>query len=418
MSEPESNKDYSISQNDPGKKKQSFKKSLDCHQGTKPVKIYEYFSNNTSELFEDINRREYGEGLGKGLSVGGGFSKPTNMSTLTHYNNFTGDGIRKLKTIDITNILQNISELTINYIVGTSNNGGENPDTNEDLMLKLYSDSETEGDITIYKAGSPNSPGLQIFTAHSDMINRLKKCSKFEIYQKFHSKSDYDQYGIVSVELTSSEITKGLEYRECQLSNLLKNKNENSANIDFTKFENYFLSMSNKNANNIKDYNNLKKYFNKFYYNVIGNISIKNDNLDTEIAKHKLEIKYRLNDIYIKSNRIEILKLLITGLLLSLLVIILNKYLVVELPVINIISLIMTLFIFLIMIRIITNSNRGTLNFREFNYSASPLDKQSFWDKFKNLLLDLVPWSSSPHSQSINREGTNVIVVPNSDVRF
>ena len=413
MSEPESKKDYSKSQ-----KKQSFKKSLDCHQGTKPVKIYEYFSNNTSELFEDINRREYGNGRGKGLGGGGGFSNPTNMSTLTHYNNFTGDGIRKLKTKDITNILQNISELTINYIVGTSNNGGENPDTNEDLMLKLYSDSDKEGDITIYKAGSPNSPGLHIFTAHSDMINRLKKCSKFEIYQKFHSKSDYDQYGIVSVELTSSEITKGLEYRECQLSNLLKNKNENSANMDFTKFENYFLSMSNKNANNIKDYNNLKKYFNKFYYNVIGNISIKNDNLDTEIAKHKLEIKYRLNDIYIKSNRIEILKLLITGLLLSLLVIILNKYLVVELPVINIISLIMTLFIFLIMIRIITNSNRGTLNFREFNYSASPLDKQSFWDKFKNLLLDLVPWSSSPHSQSINREGTNVIVVPNSDVRF
>lgn len=418
MSEPESIKDYSKSQNDPGKKKQSFKKSLDCHKGTKPAKIYEYFSNKTSELFEDINRREYGNGRGKGLGGGGGFSKPTNMSTLTHYNNFTGDGIRKLKTIDITNILQNISGLTINYIVGTSNNGGENPDTNEDLMLKLYSDSDTEGDITIYKAKSPNIPGLQTFIAPSDMINRLKKCSKFEIYQKFHSKSDYDQYGIVSVELTSSEITKGLEYRECQLSNLLKNKNENSANIDFTKFENYFLSMSNKNANNIKDYNNLKKYFNKFYYNVIGNISIKNDNLDTEIAKHKLEIKYRLNDIYIKSNRIEILKLLITGLLLSLLVIILNKYLVVELPVINIISLIMTLFIFLIMIRIITNSNRGTLNFREFNYSASPLDKQSFWDKFKNLLLDLVPWSSSPHSQSINREGTNVIVVPNSDVRF
>ena len=207
MSEPESKKDYSISQNDPGKKKQSFKKSLDCHQENELVKIYEYFSNKTSELFEDINRREYGNGRGGG----GGFLKPKNMSTLTHYNHFTGDGIRKLKTIDITNILQNISGLTINYIVGTSNNGGENPDTNEDLMLKLYSDSDTEGDITIYKATSPNIPGLQTFTAPSDMINKLKKSSRFKIYQKFHSKSDYDQYGIVSVELTSSEITKGLE---------------------------------------------------------------------------------------------------------------------------------------------------------------------------------------------------------------
>lgn len=388
MPEPSSTKDYSISKNR-RHNKLSFKKSLDCHEGAVDVVIYESFSNENSELFEDINRKQYGTGN----SINDGFKKPD--STLTHYHHFTGSDIRKLKTIDITNILQNISGLKIKYIVGTSNNGGENVDTNEDLMLKLYSDSDTEEDITIYVAKAPNDSDLQHFSADKQMINRLKKCSKFEIYQKFHSKSDYDQYGIVSVELTSSEITKGLEYRECQLRNLLKNTSRDDANIDFTKFENYFLSMSNKNKKNTSDYKNLEKYFNKFYYNVTGNISIKNDNLETEIAKHKLEIKYRLNDIYIKTNKIEILKLLITGLLLSLLVIILNKYLVVELPVINIISLIMSLFVFLIMIRVVTNSNKLSRNFREFNYGTSPFDEKSFWDKFTDLLLGMVPWSSS-----------------------
>ena len=391
-------------------------RSLECIEVPMDVVLVENFSSEKSELFDNTNRKKYTTGSGASR----GFVQPKEI-TNTHYNIFTGDGLRYLKTKNIRDILQNISSLEINFIVGSGTNGGNRPELTEDLNLKTYdADDKTIDSFTIFKVpdGGNTKEDVINWSADPNTLDKLKKSYSFEIYEKADSQSEYDIYGIVSVKITSSTNDKDLKYRTCQLRNLLKYKKDGvDANIDFMKFKDLFDNIQTKNDNNITDYNNLKKYFNKFYYNVIGNISIKNDNLDTEIAKHKLEIKYRLNDIYIKSNRIEILKLLITGLLLSLLVIILNKYLVVELPVINIISLIMTLFIFLIMIRIITNSNRGTLNFREFNYSASPLDKQSFWDKFKNLLLDLVPWSSSPHSQSINREGTNVIVVPSSDIR-
>jgi hypothetical protein len=141
----------------------------------------------------------------------------------------------------------------------------------------------------------------------------------------------------------------------------------------------------------------------KYYYSSMANVIIKNEKLNDEIAKHRVEIEYKLNDIYIKDNKIEILKLIITGALLSLLTLALNKYIVFDLPVINIISVVISIFLFLIIIRVVTNRNRRPLNFREFNYSERP-GMGGFWSQLRDLLLDNLPIPSikSRHTSELN----------------
>ena len=128
----------------------------------------------------------------------------------------------------------------------------------------------------------------------------------------------------------------------------------------------------------------------KYYYNSMANIQIKNDKLGEEIGKHKLEIDYKLNDIFIKDNTIDILKLIITGALLSLLTLALNKYIIIDLPVINIISVIISIFLFIIIIRVIINRQKKPLNFRQFNYARNP-DEGGFWNELSSLLLNAIP---------------------------
>jgi len=150
--------------------------------------------------------------------------------------------------------------------------------------------------------------------------------------------------------------------------------------------------------------------FTDYYYNNMANISIKNEKIDEHIAKHKLEIEYALNDIYIKDNEIEILKLVITGTLLSLLTIAINKFLGFNLPIINIISIIVSIFVFLILIRVIINMNKKKLNFREFNYAKSPKE-YGFFDKLSKLLSDLIPSFKLRESESHNSQ-----IIPSGNI--
>ena len=144
-----------------------------------------------------------------------------------------------------------------------------------------------------------------------------------------------------------------------------------------------------------------KPNFTDYYYNNMANISIKNNKIDEHIAKHKLEIEYALNDIYIKDNEIEILKLVITGTLLSLLTIAINKFLGFNLHIINIICIIVSIFVFLILIRVIINMNKKNLNFMEFNYAKSPKE-YGFFDKLSKLFSDLIPSFKLRESQLHN----------------
>jgi hypothetical protein len=162
-----------------------------------------------------------------------------------------------------------------------------------------------------------------------------------------------------------------------------------------------------KEIKTLKVDSNLYTYF----YNTMGGIQVKNDKLDDEIDKHKLEIEYRLNDIYTKDGTIDILKLLITGILLSLLVLALNKYIILDIPVINIISVILSIFLFLIIIRVITNRSKKPMNFRQFNYSENPSD-YGFWSDLSNLILGHLP--GLPKSRSVGE--SNISNIPHGNV--
>ena len=107
---------------------------------------------------------------------------------------------------------------------------------------------------------------------------------------------------------------------------------------------------------------------------------------------------------------IEILKLVITGTLLSLLTIAINKFLGFNLHIINIISIIVSIFVFLILIRVIINMNKKKLNFREFNYAKSPKE-YGFFDKLSKLLSDLIPSFKLRESESHNSQ-----IIPSGNI--
>ena len=144
----------------------------------------------------------------------------------------------------------------------------------------------------------------------------------------------------------------------------------------------------------------------------MANIQIKNEKLGEEIDKHKLEIEYKLNDIYIKDNTIDILKLIITGALLSLLTLALNKYIIIDLPVINIISVIISIFLFLVIIRVIINRQKKPLNFRQFNYARDP-EIHGFWNELSSLLLKALP---HPSFKSRTMDSRQHVEVPHGDI--
>jgi hypothetical protein len=208
--------------------------------------------------------------------------------------------------------------------------------------------------------------------------------------------------------------------KEALLKDVTKAINNNNVASIFTKYHGQLQNLSpeeeeeeiliNELDQIIIDYLNQPKFpdLSNYYYNSMANVRIKNDKLDEEIAKHKVEIDYRLNDIYIKDNKIDILKLIITGALLSLLTLALNKYVVFDLPVINIISVVISIFLFLIIIRVITNRNKRPLNFREFNYSEGP-GELGFWSQLSTLLFENLP---IPTIKSRKGSDSNSVVLP------
>jgi len=228
------------------------------------------------------------------------------------------------------------------------------------------------------------------------IINQMKNMPGFNPTQDMQK--DFDTL-ITSIKTDDSEMYNALAQKyDNKVGNVI-NDAKFTNNID-----SIFSQIITFISENTKDNPDLKKY----YYNTIANIKIKNDTLDDNFAKHNLEIKYALNDIYIKDNKIDILQLLITGALLSLLTIAINKYLAFDLPVINIISIIVSIFVFLILIRVITNRNKKPLNFREFNYSTEPTN-YGFLDKLFGLLYDEIPTFKLRKTDS-----TNNLIIPAS----
>ena len=75
----------------------------------------------------------------------------------------------------------------------------------------------------------------------------------------------------------------------------------------------------------------------------------------------------------------------------------------------------MTAIVFLILIRVVSTRNRRTFNNREYNYSYQPeSDKESIFDKLKDVLLKAIPFNNNEDAEekikSLN--DPNVINVP------
>lgn len=189
----------------------------------------------------------------------------------------------------------------------------------------------------------------------------------------------------------------------------------NTYKLSASEFVDLFNSISAKDTTHLNDYLLLYAYFKYYYNNRINNVETKNNELNQENDTYKIEIKYRLNDIYIKNNKIDILKLLVTGVLLSLVVLMLNKITSdeLEIPVTNIVAIIMTIFIFIIIIRILRNLNKRQFNFREYKYIQHPGDR-TFWGKIGHMLYNLIP--SSNKDTKIYPENNGETDIPHGNV--
>ena len=268
---------------------------------------------------------------------------------------------------------------------------GDNPgltiehETNEFLLeYKLNNKKKTIADLT-----SQISSLQQSGSASSTEINQLKAQLSSE-----KSKFDKDEMIIKNVKKTLNDVDTYNKTSE-ETIKLFKEIKEN----DDKNLEHYLV---------------LYAYFKYYYNNNINTVKHTNNELDDENNKLELEIKYRLNDIFIKDNKIEILKLLVTGVLLSLVVIMLNNVSSdrIPLPVINIVTIIMTIFIFIVIIRILRNLNKRDFNFREYKYSQHPGDR-SFLGKLGHLLYNAIP--KSKHKKKYKKHD-NSIIIPHGNV--
>ena len=152
------------------------------------------------------------------------------------------------------------------------------------------------------------------------------------------------------------------------------------------------------------DYNN---YIQKVS-DIETDIDHKNNKIDDLNNTLDIEIKYHLNDIFIKDNTIEILKLLITGVLLSFIILMINKITTIPIPIINVVTIIMTIFLFLVFIRILRNMNKRTFNFREYKYSQHPGDR-TFWGKLSHMLYNAIPSiKKKKHREVYDLGGTEI----------
>ena len=144
---------------------------------------------------------------GNGIGQSGGF----NSSTTTYWR-FTGQGssntygsnprILTLGQLDLTNY----NEFEFTAIAGTSSNGGENCDTDEDLEISYSTDGGTTyTQITVLDAEDARFTGSTFGLVTLDIPEAAKTSGVIlKFCQEKHSGSAYDQWGIEYVKLLES----------------------------------------------------------------------------------------------------------------------------------------------------------------------------------------------------------------------
>jgi len=161
-----------------------------------------FISNTNHGSQEDVIIRTNGTGL----SSSGGFANPTGASSLFGFRGNLGTkGVRFLTTADINTS----SYLTLEFylIQGTSSNGGEATDANDNMVLQYSTNGGNSYTALATYLGSPRN--YSTWTKVTVTLPSGAKASsvRFRWYNTHTSSGDFDHWGVSLVKLHDGTIT-------------------------------------------------------------------------------------------------------------------------------------------------------------------------------------------------------------------
>ena len=161
-----------------------------------------FISNTNHGSKEDVVIRTNGTGTGTA-----GFANPNGATSLFGFRGFTAtSGVRTLTTADI----DTSSYLTLEFylIQGTSSNGGEGTDTNDNMVLQYSTNGGNSYTALATYLGSPRNYGTWTKVMVTLPSGAKASSVRFRWYNTHTASGDFDHWGVSLVRLHdgSSEI--------------------------------------------------------------------------------------------------------------------------------------------------------------------------------------------------------------------
>ena len=216
---------------------------------------------------------------GTGFTSTDGFISNAEPKPTRRYVQFSGTGIRFIRTKNISEFLKTGQNIKIFFIQGNSNNGGENPDLNEDLDLIISNSGLGQLSSDRISSGAEFFTG-RTFVEFNHTITALEAATGayITIQQSSNSGGSFDNYGVKYLELSygdgyiiDSDTGMGIDVHFNAYGNqciglmdgyLKSNFNETSYNTMNTVLYNASVNASaTSEFSNIQNY----KYVNKIY---------------------------------------------------------------------------------------------------------------------------------------------------------
>ena len=171
------------------------------------------FNDGNSDITGDVPVADAGPGTSHD-----GFDSTLEPQPTDKYLRFYGgntSGIKAIKTKNIRSLLSSITSFELYFIIGNDSNGGENPDNNEDLVLRILDeDSNIVTDGTFIIGEGNNSRNVidanwQLFTASSTILNKMNSDGHFLKFEANTGQSNeiYDHFGIKHITLQNTTTT-------------------------------------------------------------------------------------------------------------------------------------------------------------------------------------------------------------------
>ena len=144
---------------------------------------------------------------GNGLGQNGGFlSNAAPVATPRHIL-FTGSNTRFFRTKNITDVIQRGGKITVYWIKGNSNNGGERADAGENLELRIQNSALGPVSTTVIALGGGVDYPNNIFSEFTYNLTAadIATGAHISLYQTSSSQSTFDVYGVKHLSITTSE---------------------------------------------------------------------------------------------------------------------------------------------------------------------------------------------------------------------